>query len=122
MPERNAGNLSFPVRISVGQHVYDLGAVSGATPFELTEALADLLTEFGRAARGPDTSPAPPCEGCGEPMVYRSGAPGRFTVTARTQTGAPSIFGVHNVQLCMNEAHRRRQEAEALTARTGATQ
>lgn len=118
MPDRNHGGLSFPVRITVGQHEYDLGEVSGATPFELTDNLSRLLAGFARAARGPSTSPAPPCEGCGADMVYRSTAPGRFTVEARTETGEPSIFGVHNVNMCLQAAHRRRMEREAADRRT----
>lgn len=106
MPDRNQGQ-TFPVRLAVGQREYTLGTVTGTTGDEVSESLADLLADVARELRGPEVTPAPPCEGCGVEMVYRRNPPlpgdagRRFTVVARDPaTGEPSIFGVHHVGLC----------------------
>ncbi|GJF04946.1 hypothetical protein [Pseudonocardia sp. D17] len=62
MPERTGRGLSYPVRVSVGAHVYDLGTIRGDTPAALAYSLSDLLTEAARLVRPVETAPAEPVE------------------------------------------------------------
>lgn len=97
MPPR----LVFPVRLAIGSRVYDLGTVAGSDPAEISEELANRCEELAKLLRGPEHSPAPPCEGCDAPMVFRRGHPGRYVPMGKKEDGSPYIYGIHNVGACV---------------------
>lgn len=92
--------LVFPVRLAIGSKVYDLGSVAGSDPEEISEELAARCEELAKLLRGPEHSPAPPCEGCGSAMVFRRGHPGRFVPMGQQEDGSPFVYGIHDVGTC----------------------
>lgn len=104
--------LTLPVRLAVGSYVYDLGEITGTTTPELSEALAGMAEELAEVLRGPEATPADPCEGCGAAMVHRRGHAGRYTIVSRHPDGRVAIYGVHHVGTCVMDREQREALAE----------
>lgn len=106
MPDDDPVRVIMRATVRAGDERFDLGFISGDTPQGLCDDLADRLEHLADVLRGPKSSPAEPCEGCGTPMVHRRGHPGRYTVVSRAPDGEVAIFGIHDVTGCINLVRR----------------